>query len=135
MDVRVGDYTFDSSLFVTQDRRRGGGVPARPRRSTTTTTPCGGEIWLATDAAYKRAVSVFAKKKAAFQNRAGADQPPRFLTRNAGRDGAAAPRRRRSIAALDRSRRSSCRRFSLETRRIESSDVWVVRDARHAATI
>ena len=31
------------------------------------------QIWLATDAAYKRAVSVFAKKKATFQNRAATD--------------------------------------------------------------
>ena len=31
------------------------------------------QIWLTTDAAYKRAVSVFAKKKAAFQNRAATD--------------------------------------------------------------
>ena len=37
------------------------------------------QIWLATDAAYKRAVSTFARKKAAFQNRAAAtDAVPDF---------------------------------------------------------
>ena len=43
VQVRVGDYAFDSSRFVTQDR--GGGrepAPARRRRSTTTTTPSAG---------------------------------------------------------------------------------------------
>src|SRR5207344_2031027 len=34
------------------------------------------QIWMATDAAYKRAVSVFARKKAAFQNRVGVDAIP-----------------------------------------------------------
>ena len=34
------------------------------------------QIWLATDAAYKRAVGVFARKRAAFQNRTGVEQIP-----------------------------------------------------------
>ena len=70
--VRVGEYAFDSSRFVTQDRTSG--VVADP------TVPLDDnydairrQIWLATDAAYKRAVSVFAKKKATFQNRAATD--------------------------------------------------------------
>jgi predicted Zn-dependent protease len=73
VQVRVGDYAFDSSRFVTQDRGAGAGASA--------TVPLDDnydairrEVWLATDAAYKRAVSVFAKKKAAFQNRAATDQ-------------------------------------------------------------
>jgi hypothetical protein len=77
VQVRVGDYAFDSSRFVTQDR--GGGAGA------STTIPLDDnydairrEIWLATDAAYKRAVGVFAKKKAAFQNRTATDQIPDF---------------------------------------------------------
>ena len=45
VQVRVGDYMFDSSRFVTQDR--GGGrwfnrSPSFLPRSTTTTTPSGG---------------------------------------------------------------------------------------------
>ena len=74
VDVRVGDYAFDSSRFVIQNRQGGNGITIAPldddydamRRA----------IWLATDAAYKRAVSVFARKKAAFQNRAGVEQIP-----------------------------------------------------------
>ena len=79
VQVRVGDYTFDSSRFVTQDRGGGAGAGAGA------TAPLDDnydairrEIWLTTDTAYKRAVSVFAKKKAAFQNRAATDQIPDF---------------------------------------------------------
>jgi predicted Zn-dependent protease len=70
--VRVGEYDFDSSRFITQDR--GAGVV--PSLSDLTVPldenydAIRRQIWLATDAAYKRAVSVFAKKKATFQNRA-----------------------------------------------------------------
>jgi hypothetical protein len=78
VQVRVGDYTFDSSRFVTQDR---GGAGA----GASATVPLDDdyqairrEIWLATDTAYKRAVNVFAKKKATFQNRTATDQIPDF---------------------------------------------------------
>jgi predicted Zn-dependent protease len=77
VDVRVGDYTFDSSRFVVQNRPGGGGgggsavMPLDDDYEVMRR-----EIWLATDAAYKRAVSVFARKKAAFQNRAGVDAIP-----------------------------------------------------------
>lgn len=73
--VRVGEYGFDSSRFITQDR--GAGVV--PSLSDVTVPlddnydAIRRQIWLTTDAAYKRAVSVFAKKKAAFQNRATTD--------------------------------------------------------------
>ena len=73
--VRVGEYAFDSSRFVTQDRGAGV-VPSLGDM----TVPLDNDyeairrqIWLATDAAYKRAVSVFAKKKATFLNRAATD--------------------------------------------------------------
>ena len=79
VQVKVGDYAFDSSRFVTQDRSGGPGTGAG------VTAPLDDnydairrEIWLTTDAAYKRAVSVFARKKAAFQNRAATDQIPDF---------------------------------------------------------
>src|SRR6185295_11852067 len=36
------------------------------------------QLWLVTDAAYKRAVGVFARKKAAFQNRAAPPPLPDF---------------------------------------------------------
>ena len=75
VEVRVGDYAFDSSRFITQDR--GAGLVAVLGDSTTALDDnydvMRRQIWLTTDAAYKRAVSVFAKKKATFQNRAATD--------------------------------------------------------------
>ncbi|MGB7219505.1 MAG: metallopeptidase TldD-related protein [Vicinamibacterales bacterium] len=80
VEVRVGDYAFDSSRFITQDR--GAGLVAVLGDSTTALDDnydvMRRQIWLTTDAAYKRAVSVFAKKKATFQNRAGIDALPDF---------------------------------------------------------
>ena len=73
--VRVGEYAFDSSRFVTQDRGAGV-VPSLTDLSVPIDDNYDAirrQIWLTTDAAYKRAVSVFAKKKAAFQNRAATD--------------------------------------------------------------
>ena len=88
-------------------------------RSMMTTTPCGGRLWLATDAAYKRAVNVFARKKAAFQNRASTDIAPRFLEGGPGRDGAArrSPPGRSNREWADRVRQisavfASARRYS-----------------------
>ena len=76
VQVRVGDYAFDSSRFVTQDR--GGATGGATAPLDDNYDAIRREIWLTTDTAYKRAVSVFAKKKAAFQNRASADQIPDF---------------------------------------------------------
>ena len=75
VQVRVGDYAFDSSRFVTQDRGAGV-VPVLSDLPTSLDDDYDAirrQIWLTTDAAYKRAVSVFAKKKATFQNRAAND--------------------------------------------------------------
>jgi predicted Zn-dependent protease len=80
VQVRVGDYAFDSSRFVTQDRG-GGLVPDlsdMPAPLDDAYDAFRRQIWLTTDAAYKRAVNVFAKKKAAFQNRAVAETIPDF---------------------------------------------------------
>jgi predicted Zn-dependent protease len=81
--VRVGDYAFDSSLF---NAPAGGGVVAL-QADGSISAPLDDsydamrrQIWLATDTAYKRAVSVFARKKAAFQNRADDDVMPDFST-------------------------------------------------------
>jgi hypothetical protein len=61
VQVRVGDYQFDSSRFVTQDRAAGAvasaAVPLDDHYDAIRR-----EIWLATDTAYKRALSLFAKK-------------------------------------------------------------------------
>jgi hypothetical protein len=80
VEVRVGDYQFDSSRFVTQGR---GGFA--PQGEGSAVAPLDDnydairrELWLATDTAYKRAISTFARKKAAFQNRAATDRLPDF---------------------------------------------------------
>jgi len=72
---------FDSSRFVTQDR--GAGVVASqsdlPASLDDNYDAIRRQLWLTTDAAYKRAVSVFARKKATYQNRAAdADVLPDF---------------------------------------------------------
>ena len=76
VQVRVGDYAFDSSRFLTQNNGPAGVVPLADGGVTTPLDDnydvIRRQIWLSTDAAYKRAVSVFAKKTAAFQNRAAA---------------------------------------------------------------
>ena len=76
--VRVGDYTFDSSLFNAPNA--GSGV-LQLSADGSTTLPLDDsygsmrrQMWLATDTAYKRAVGVFARKKAAFQNRAAGEE-------------------------------------------------------------
>ena len=115
VDVRVGDYEFDSSRFVVSQGR--GGVSPQGEGSAVTTLDddydaIRRQIWLATDAAYKRAVSMFARKKAAFQNRAtqrpaagllagdaGQNHPPRAAPAGiANRLGAAGPR---SVGGLE----------------------------------
>ena len=79
VEVRVGDYAFDSSRFVVQGF--GGGALS----GETVIAPLDDdydamrrEIWLTTDAAYKRAITMFARKKAAFQNRTASDPVPDF---------------------------------------------------------
>ena len=79
VEVRVGDYAFDSSRFALQGF--GGGM----FNGETVLAPLDDdydamrrEIWLTTDSAYKRALSTFARKKAAFQNRTSSDPIPDF---------------------------------------------------------
>jgi predicted Zn-dependent protease len=79
VEVRVGDYAFDSSRFVVQ------GFGGAALTGETVMAPIDDdydamrrEIWLATDTAYKRAVTMFARKKAAFQNRTASDPTPDF---------------------------------------------------------
>lgn len=80
VEVRVGDYTFDSSRFVVQGFGGGAGLSGE-----TVIAPLDDdydamrrEIWLTTDSAYKRAITMFARKKAAFQNRTASDPIPDF---------------------------------------------------------
>jgi hypothetical protein len=83
VDVRVGGYAFDSSRFLSYENEAG----VMSGYSATAGMACPldddydavrRQIWLMTDAAYKRAVSVFSKKRAAFQNRAENEPVPDF---------------------------------------------------------
>jgi hypothetical protein len=81
VEVRVGSYDFDSSRFAMQ----GFGPGNAPLTGETTLAPLDDdydalrrEIWITTDDAYKHAVNVFARKKAAFQNRSTTDPIPDF---------------------------------------------------------
>jgi len=82
--VRVGSYDFDSSLFNAPGVGGGGVVTLAADGSISAPLDddydaMRRQIWLATDAAYKRAVSLFARKQAAFENRAlGAEAIPDF---------------------------------------------------------
>jgi predicted Zn-dependent protease len=77
VEVRVGDYAFDSSRFISGNRGGGSdGVVLAPLDDDYDAMRR--QLWLATDAAYKRAVNVFARKKAAFQNRTSTESIPDF---------------------------------------------------------
>ena len=85
VEVRVGDYTFDSSRFVVQGFGGGGGL-----NGETVVAPIDEDydamrrkIWMTTDSAYKRAINMFARKKAAFQNRTASDPLPDFTKEQA----------------------------------------------------
>jgi predicted Zn-dependent protease len=80
VEVRVGDYNFDSSRFLIQGFGQGAGLSGE-----TVIAPLDDDydalrrqIWMTTDSAYKRAISMFARKKAAFQNRTASDPLPDF---------------------------------------------------------
>jgi predicted Zn-dependent protease len=79
VEVRVGDYAFDSSRFVSQGF--GGGALNGETALVALDDDYDAirrDIWMTTDTAYKRAVTVFARKRAAFQNRSSADPLPDF---------------------------------------------------------
>ncbi|MGE3841912.1 MAG: metallopeptidase TldD-related protein [Vicinamibacterales bacterium] len=80
VEVRVGDYSFDSSRFVTQTRGGGpgSGTVAVSLPLDDDYASLRRQIWLASDTAYKRAVTTFARKKAAFQNRVITEALPDF---------------------------------------------------------
>ena len=76
-DVRVGDYAFDSSRFLAGGFGGAmGSVGLLPTDDNELSMRR--QIWLTTDSAYKNAVQVFSRKKAAFQNRNNTDQVPYF---------------------------------------------------------
>lgn len=72
VEVRVGDYDFDSSRF------QSGLVTESAQIIDDDYDALRRHAWLLTDSAYKRAVNVFARKKAAFQNRNAEEAIPDF---------------------------------------------------------
>ena len=80
VDVRVGDYARDSSRFVSFDRdpgvssMYGMGVVEAPLDDDVVVLRR--QLWLVTDAAYRKALATFAKKQAALQNQASPDPVP-----------------------------------------------------------
>ena len=78
VEVRVGDYAFDSSRFVIQGFGGAsmGEVVLAPLDDNYDAMRR--ELWITTDAAYKRAITMFARKKATFQNRAITDPIPDY---------------------------------------------------------
>lgn len=80
VDVRVGDYALDSSRFISFDRDPGvmsmyamGSMQAPLDENIDVLRR---QLWLLTDAAYRRALAMFAKKQAAQQNQATPDPVP-----------------------------------------------------------
>jgi len=78
--VRVGDYEFDNSEFIS-----GQGFQGPPPSGITSSTIIDNDydgirhaLWLATDAAYKQAVEQLARKRAFVQNKTRGDQIPDF---------------------------------------------------------
>ena len=80
VDVRVGDYARDSSRFVSFDRDPGVssmyamGIVEAPLDDDVAVLRR--QLWLVTDAAYRKALNTFAKKQAAQQNQAAPDPIP-----------------------------------------------------------
>lgn len=78
--VRVGDYDFDNTEFVT-----GPGFQGAPPAGVTNQTVIDNDynalrhaLWLATDASYKQAVEQLARKRAFVQNKVRGEQIPDF---------------------------------------------------------
>jgi predicted Zn-dependent protease len=77
VDVRVGDYAFDSSRFIGPGLGgMTGSIAMLPIDDDEVAIRR--QIWLSADASYKGSVQAFARKKAAFQNRNDTDPLPDF---------------------------------------------------------
>src|SRR5262249_47396930 len=83
--VRVGDYEFDNSEFVT-----GPGFQGPPAAGVTNQTVIDDDynairrsLWLVTDAAYKQSVEQLARKRAFVQNKIREEQIPDFSKESA----------------------------------------------------
>ncbi|RPJ78890.1 MAG: hypothetical protein EHM13_14055, partial [Acidobacteria bacterium] len=83
VQVRVGDYAFDNSGFLSNDAMAGV-MPGWATTSGIIATldddyhALRRQIWLMADASYKQAVNTYARKRALYGNRAGTDTVPDF---------------------------------------------------------
>lgn len=75
VEVRVGDYDFDSSRFQMTGGFAADSVAAPLDDDYDVIRR---QVWLLADTAYKRAVNVFARKKATFQNRSTDESIPDY---------------------------------------------------------
>jgi hypothetical protein len=86
VEVRVGDYKFDNSHFFSYSFDAGSsfqtyfGMKQLPLEDDY--KELRRELWLATDATYKKAVEDYSKKKAALQNKNQDDEIPDFTKEN-----------------------------------------------------
>jgi hypothetical protein len=105
VEVRVGDYTFDSSRFVVQ------GFGGAALLGETVIAPLDDdydamrrEIWLTTDVAYKRAITMFARKKARSRTAPRATRSRTFRRSRRSRRSFPAPRFQPDRAGCPRAR-------------------------------
>ena len=86
VEVRVGDYKLDNTNFFSMNFNMSGMVQVF---NGTTQLPLDDDykelrrqIWLATDATYKKAVEDLSKKRAALENKVDTDETPDFTKEN-----------------------------------------------------
>ena len=125
VQVRVGDYAFDSSRFVTAGSRRGAAPsPAPPFRSTTTTTPSAARSgWRPT-----RPTSAPSACSPRRRRRFRTARPPirSRISRARRPSRRSCPSRRQRLPTADGSiARSSSPRSSSRNPDIDSSEVWI----------
>jgi predicted Zn-dependent protease len=78
VEMRVGDYALDNTNFITAPAAFVGVSRGFPLPLEDNYKELRRQIWLATDAAYKRALGDFARKRAALQNRTRTEELPDF---------------------------------------------------------
>jgi predicted Zn-dependent protease len=97
VEVRVGDYNRDNTNFYAFQLQASGVVRTFVSGGMGISTDDNydeirRQLWLATDAGYKQAVDVYAKKKAALENRTRTDDAPDFSKEEVVNDSESMPR-------------------------------------------
>ncbi len=78
VQVRVGDYKFDNGNYIYSDAASGSGYNLGSFPLDDNLEALRHYFWLATDSAYKSALEIIARKRAALQNVTVTDQGPDF---------------------------------------------------------